>query len=78
MEPHVAIAEWDRHGRVTLYTSTQVVHYVHHQLSRILNLPLGDIRVIMTNCGGGFGAKAATNMLEILSILTGKKSWLSS
>lgn len=74
IEPHVAIAEWDRHGRVTLYTSTQVVHYVHHQLSRILNLPLGDIRVIMTNCGGGFGAKAATNPLEILSILLAKKT----
>ena len=73
MEPHCAIAEWDRHGRVTLYTSTQVVHYVHHQLSRVLNLPLGNIRVIMDNCGGGFGAKAATNMLEILSILLAKK-----
>ena len=74
MEPHCAIAEWDRHGRVTLYTSTQVVHYVHHQLSRVLNLPLGNIRVIMNNCGGGFGAKAATNMLEILSILLAKKA----
>lgn len=74
MEPHAAIAEWDRHGRVTLYTSTQVVHYVHHQLARILNLPLGNIRVIMTNCGGGFGAKAATNMLEVLSILLSKKT----
>lgn len=74
MEPHVAIAEWDRHDRVTLHTSTQVVHYVHHQLSRILNLPLGNIRVIMTNCGGGFGAKAATNPLEILSILLSKKA----
>jgi 4-hydroxybenzoyl-CoA reductase alpha subunit len=74
MEPHCAIAEWDRHGRVTLYTSTQVVHYVHHQLSRVLNLPLGNIRVIMNNCGGGFGAKAATNMLEVLSILLAKKA----
>jgi 4-hydroxybenzoyl-CoA reductase subunit alpha len=74
IEPHCAIAEWDRHGRVTLYTSTQVVHYVHHQLSRVLNLPLGNIRVIMNNCGGGFGAKAATNMLEILSILLAKET----
>jgi len=72
MEPHVAIAEWDRHGRVTLYTSTQVVHYVHYQLSRILNLPLGNIRVIMTNCGGGFGSKAATNTIEIMSIFLAK------
>lgn len=74
MEPHCSVAEWDRHGRVTLYTSTQVVHYVHHQLSRILNLPLGNIRVIMTNCGGGFGAKAATTTIEIMSIFLSKKT----
>ena len=74
MEPHCAIAEWDDHGRVTLHTSTQVVHYVHHQLSHILGLPLGNIRVIMTNCGGGFGAKAATNILEVLSIFLSKEA----
>ena len=68
MEPQCAIAEWDRHGKVTLYTSTQVVHYVHHQIARILDLPLGKIRVIMTNCGGGFGSKAATNTIEVMSI----------
>ncbi len=73
MEPQSVVAEWDRNNRVTLHTSTQVVHYVHHQLSRILNLPLGNIRVIMTNCGGGFGAKAATNILEVLSIFLSKK-----
>jgi 4-hydroxybenzoyl-CoA reductase subunit alpha len=72
MEPHCSIAEWDRHGRVTLHTSTQVVHYVHHQLSHILNIPMGDIRVIMTNCGGGFGAKAATTTIEIMSIFLAK------
>jgi len=72
IEPHCALAEWDRKGKVTLYTSTQVVHYVHHQLSRILDIPLGDIRVIMTNVGGGFGAKAATNILEVLSIFLAK------
>ena len=74
MEPHCAIAEWDDHGKVTLYTSTQVVHYVHHQLSRILGLPLGKIRVVMHNTGGGFGAKAATNPLEVLSILLSRRA----
>ncbi len=74
MEPHCAIAEWDRHGKVTIYTSTQVVHYVHFQLSRILSLPMGKIRVIMTNCGGGFGSKAATNTIEIMSIFLAKET----
>ncbi len=74
MEPHCSIAEWDRHGRVTLYTSTQVVHYVHHQISHILDIPLGDIRVIMTNCGGGFGAKAATTTIEVMSIFLARQA----
>ena len=74
IEPHCAIAEWDRHGRVTVHTSTQVVHYVHHQLSRILSLPLGNIRVIMTNCGGGFGSKAATNTIEVMSCFLSKET----
>jgi 4-hydroxybenzoyl-CoA reductase subunit alpha len=74
IEPHCAIAEWDSHGKVTVYTSTQVVHYVHHQLSRILKMPLGNIRVVMHHTGGGFGAKAATNPLEIISILLAKKA----
>jgi 4-hydroxybenzoyl-CoA reductase subunit alpha len=74
IEPHCAIAEWDHRGKVTLHTSTQVVHYVHHQLSRILDVPLGDIRVVMDHTGGGFGAKAATNPLEIVSILLAKKA----
>jgi 4-hydroxybenzoyl-CoA reductase subunit alpha len=74
IEPHCAIAEWDERGKVTLHTSTQVVHYVHHQLSRVLGLPLGKIRVVMQNTGGGFGAKAATNPLEIVSILLAKET----
>jgi 4-hydroxybenzoyl-CoA reductase subunit alpha len=74
LEPHCAIAEWTRQGKVTLYTSTQVVHYVHHQLCRVLGVPLGDVRVVMNHCGGGFGAKAATNPLEIVSILLARQA----
>ncbi|UCG87640.1 MAG: molybdopterin-dependent oxidoreductase [Gemmatimonadota bacterium] len=74
IEPHCAIAEWDHEGKVTLYTSTQVVHYVHHQLSRVLGVPLGKIRAVMYNTGGGFGAKAATNPLEVVSILLARRA----
>jgi len=74
MEPHCAVAEWDKEGRLTLHTSTQVVHYVRHQLARLLEIPQGDIRVIGTHCGGGFGGKAETNPLEILSSLLAQKT----
>lgn len=74
MEPHCAVSEWDGEGRLTVYTSTQVVHYVRHQLARLLEVPEGDIRVVGTVCGGGFGGKAGVNPLEMLSALLAKQT----
>jgi len=69
MEPHCAVARWEAGDRLTLWTSTQVAHYVQHQMSRLLEIPEGDVRVIMTHCGGGFGGKAEVNPLEICATL---------
>lgn len=74
IEPHCAIALWDQAGRLTVYTSTQVVHYVRYQLARILDIPQGDIRVVGTHCGGGFGGKAEVNPLEICAALLARRS----
>ena len=74
MEPHCAVARWESDRRLTMWTATQVVHYVQHQLSRLLELPEGDVRVIMTHCGGGFGGKAEVNPLEICSALLSRKT----
>jgi len=74
MEPHCAVSEWQDDGHLTVYTSTQVVHYVRYQLARLLEIPQGDIRVIGTVCGGGFGGKAGVNPLEILSALLAKET----
>ena len=74
MEPHCAVAEWDQAGRLTVHTSTQVVHYVRYQLARLFDMPQGDIRVIGTHCGGGFGGKAETNPLEICASLLARKT----
>jgi len=74
LEPHCAIARWETEDRLTLWTATQVVHYVQHQLGRLFGLPEGKIRVIMTHCGGGFGGKAEVNPLEICSALLSRKT----
>jgi 4-hydroxybenzoyl-CoA reductase subunit alpha len=74
MEPHCALARWESEGRLTLWSATQVVHYVQHQLSRLLEIPEGDVRVVMTHCGGGFGGKAEVNPLEICSALLSRKT----
>src|SRR4029077_17404750 len=56
MEQHSAIATFVD-GRVTLWSSTQVVHYVHRALAKVLELPMNRIRVIGAAHGGGFGGK---------------------
>ena len=77
MEPHAALARWEHHGdRLTLWSSTQTPHYLHRALSRVLDVPMGNIRVIRPAVGGGFGAKAEATPLDfcaaILSKLTGR------
>ncbi len=43
---------------MTVWSSTQMPHYLHKQLSRVLELPMASIRLIWPYVGGGFGVKA--------------------
>src|ERR1700680_3406836 len=55
MEQHSAIASFVD-GRVTLWSSTQVVHYVHRALSKGLELPMKHIRLsvqVLPHARGG-------------------------
>ena len=75
MEQHSAIATYVD-GKVTLWSSTQVVHYVHRALSKVLELPMHRIRVIGAAHGGGFGGKTDPFAHEIivckLAMMTGR------
>ena len=75
MEQHSAIATYVD-GKVTLWSSTQVVHYVHRALSKVLELPMNRIRVIGAVHGGGFGGKTDPFSHEIivckLAMITGR------
>ncbi|HSA89846.1 MAG TPA: molybdopterin cofactor-binding domain-containing protein [Burkholderiales bacterium] len=57
IEQHAAVAAVDGEGKLTLWSSTQVPHYVHRALARVLQLSPAGIRVIATPNGGGFGGK---------------------
>ena len=57
-EPHAVIAERTPDGRLIVWSSTQVPHYLHRTLSEVLGLPLDRIRVIKPEVGGGFGGKS--------------------
>jgi CO/xanthine dehydrogenase Mo-binding subunit len=57
IEQHASVAAVDGEGKLTLWSSTQVPHYVHRALARVLQIPATHIRVIATPNGGGFGGK---------------------
>ncbi len=75
MEQHSALATYAG-GRLTLWSSTQVVHYVQRALARVLELPMHRVRIIGAVHGGGFGGKTDPFSHELvvakLAMLTGR------
>ena len=64
-EPHASTAFWDENG-LTMISSTQVSHYLHHALARTMEVPLSRVRVIKPHVGGGFGGKGDPFAHEII------------
>ena len=74
LEPHASIAFWENDGTtLVLYSSTQVPHYLHYWVARVLDIPLGNIRIIRPPVGGGFGGKLDTTPLDLISAIASKK-----
>lgn len=75
IEPHSAISIWEG-GKLTVYSSTQSPHYFQYYIAREFGLKMGDVRVIKTFVGGGFGGKLEPTGLEFagaaLSKITGR------
>ena len=76
IEPHCAVARIDADGNLTVWSSTQIPHYVHRELSRVLGLPQSKVRVIQPLLGGAFGGKSDPFALEFcvakLAMKTGR------
>ncbi len=76
IEPHCCVAEFDATGFLTLWSSTQVAHYLHRDLARVLGLLTRRIRVIQPVVGGAFGGKSEPFSLEFcaakLALITGR------
>ena len=64
-EPHAATAWWDNDG-LTIITATQVPHYLHRYLAKVLEVPMNRVRVIKPTVGGGFGGKSDPFPHEII------------
>ena len=76
IETHCALAQVDANGLLTVWSATQVPHYLHRELSRVLRLSPARIRVIQPPIGGAFGGKSEPFSLEFcvakLAQITGR------
>ena len=76
IEPHCAIGVPEMNGVITVYSSTQVPHYLHRDLAKVLRIPADRVRVIQPTVGGGFGGKSEPFDLEFcvafLALKTGR------
>jgi aerobic carbon-monoxide dehydrogenase large subunit len=58
METRGVVADYDRRtGSLTIWSSTQVVHWVRREAAALLGLPEARVRCIAPDVGGGFGGK---------------------
>ena len=74
MEPQTALAEFDLEGNLTLWSSTQVPHYVQRTVAMALEVPLHKVRVIKPAVGGGFGPKAAASSMELITCVLARET----
>jgi CO/xanthine dehydrogenase Mo-binding subunit len=71
IEPHAAIADYDPHGRITIWSSTQGSFQTRGEVADVLHIPEARIKVIPMECGGGFGGKIRA-LVEPLAVLLSK------
>jgi CO/xanthine dehydrogenase Mo-binding subunit len=69
MEPHATLAQWDRSGRLTVWSSTQNPSVIRAQLAQLFRIPHSRIRVIAPYVGGGYGAKAHPRLEPLVAAL---------
>lgn len=69
LEPHVALANFDSRGKLTIWTPTQSSFSIRLVLGKLLEMPLSKVRVIRPAMGGGFGGKLEATVEPIVALL---------
>lgn len=69
VEPHTCFAAVDDAGRLGIWTATQLPFTVQRGVAQILDLGVGEIRLVKPELGGGFGAKDEIGIEPIVAML---------
>jgi xanthine dehydrogenase YagR molybdenum-binding subunit len=71
MEPHATIAAW-KGEKLTLWTAIQLVSWGMRDVSRTLDMPRENVRIISPYIGGGFGGKGSILCDAVLAALAAR------
>lgn len=72
VEPHVATANWNADGQLTIWASTQGSFTCRQQVAELLEIPISHVKVIPCEIGGGFGGKIAVYLEPVAAALSRK------
>ncbi|MEM3112296.1 MAG: xanthine dehydrogenase family protein molybdopterin-binding subunit [Candidatus Anstonellales archaeon] len=74
IEPQSAIADYNSETKkLTLYTCTQLPHYMQGTISRALNMPMERVRIIVPFVGGGFGGKTEATPAALVACILSQR-----
>ncbi|MEV0291555.1 xanthine dehydrogenase family protein molybdopterin-binding subunit [Kribbella sp. NPDC050820] len=73
MEPRSIVAD-PTGEQLTVWSSTQVPHFVKIFISLVLGIPEHKIRVIAPDVGGGFGGKLQFTPEEVLTVIAARRT----
>jgi xanthine dehydrogenase molybdenum-binding subunit len=73
IEPHAAVGLYNPDGHATIYCCTQGSFTVRTLTAAVLGIPEGNIKVVPSEIGGGFGGKT-TIYLEPIAVLLAMKT----
>jgi xanthine dehydrogenase YagR molybdenum-binding subunit len=72
MEPHAAIAVWER-DRLTFYDKTQAVYNVRTHLASTFGIPEENVQVVSLFVGGAFGASLRPNYYPAITAMAARE-----
>ncbi|WP_134702814.1 xanthine dehydrogenase family protein molybdopterin-binding subunit [Ammoniphilus sp. YIM 78166] len=74
LERRAVIADYERSGRVTIYSQTQTPHTLRKEIAKVLAIPVSQVRVIRMPIGGGFGNRLVMDMKEPIAAFLSQKT----
>ncbi len=72
IEMHGALADWHPSGKITIWSCLSGTYRARLQIAKAMDMDPGQIRVIQTAVGGGFGGKSMDDNNAVITALLAK------